>query len=152
MLIIIYAVLSIFLYGQMQDKIDEVAVQGTVVEQQKVAMDNDRQKVDDKTAEYTELIQNIQEKAQMDSEAKRLKYSIPTLLNKIMNSIPANVQLTAIQNSGTKITITAQSDKQDQLGIFIAKLYQDGILRNVVSDTSRKEDDVHIVTIEGELP
>lgn len=152
MLTVIYAVLSIFLYSQMENKIGEVAVQGTVVEQQKVAMDNDRQKVDDKTAEYTELIQNIEEKAKTDSESRRLKYSIPTLLNKIMHSIPANVQLTAIQNTGTKITITAQSDKQDQLGIFIAKLYQDGILRNVVSDTSRKEDDVHIVTIEGELP
>ncbi|MDE5830582.1 MAG: PilN domain-containing protein, partial [Clostridia bacterium] len=151
-LIVIYAILSNFLFGEMQKKIDEVAVEGIAVENQKVAMDNDKLRVDEKTAEYTELIQNIQEKAQTDSESRRLKYSIPTLLQKIMSSIPVNVQLTSITNSGTKVTITAQSDRYEQLGIFIAKLNQDGILVNVVSDTSSKQNEVVTVTIEGELP
>ena len=100
----------------------------------------------------TELIRSIEEKAQINSESKRLKYSVPTLLNKIMYSIPVNVQLTSITNSGTKITITAQSDKYEPLGIFVAKLGQDGILKNVVSDQSKKQNDVVVVTIEGELP
>lgn len=152
MLIIIYVILSNFLFGEMQKKGDEVKVEAVAVENQKVAMENDKLRVDEKAAEYTELTQNFQEKAQIDSESKRLKYSIPTLLNKIMSSIPVNVQLTSITNSGTKVTITAQSDRYEQLGIFIAKLNQDGILVNVVSDSSTKQNEVVTVTIEGELP
>ncbi len=152
MLIVIYIVLSTFLFGQMESKLDEVAVEANAVETQKVAMNNDKTKVDEKAAEYTELVQSIQEKAQIDTESKRLKYSVPTLLQKIMSSIPANVQLTSIRNSGNKVTITAQSDRYEQLGIFIAKLNQDGILVNVVSDTSTKQNEVVTVTIEGELP
>lgn len=152
MLIVIYIILSTFLFGQMESKLDEVAVEANAVETQKVAMNNDKTKVDEKAAEYTELVQSIQEKAQIDTESKRLKYSVPTLLQKIMSSIPANVQLTSIRNSGNKVTITAQSDRYEQLGIFIAKLNQDGILVNVVSDTSKKQNEVVSVTIEGELP
>ncbi len=152
MLIVIYIILSTFLFGQMESKLDEVAVEANAVETQKVAMNNDKTKVDEKAAEYTELVESIQEKAQIDTESKRLKYSVPTLLQKIMSSIPANVQLTSIRNSGNKVTITAQSDRYEQLGIFIAKLNQDGILVNVVSDTSKKQNEVVSVTIEGELP
>ena len=62
------------------------------------------------------------------------------------------MQLTSITNSDTKITIVAQSDKYEQLGIFKTKLERDGILTNVRSDTSQKQNDVITVTIEGELP
>lgn len=130
----------------------EVAVEANAVEMQKVAMNNDKTKVDEKAAEYAELVQSIQEKAQIDTESKRLKYSVPTLLQKIMSSIPSNVQLTSIRNSGNKVTITAQSDRYEQIGIFSAKLEQDGILVNVVSDKSTKQNEVVTVTIEGELP
>lgn len=136
----------------MQKKIDETAIESQKVTQQETAMNSDKTQIDTKTAEYTELIRSIEEKAQIDTEAKRLKYSIPTLLNKIMYAIPTNVQLTSITNSGSRVTITAQSDRYEQLGIFVAKLTQDGILNNVVSDTSRKESSVVVVTIEGELP
>ena len=152
MLIAIYWGISTFLYTEMNGKINEVAVEAAAVESQKVAMNTDKTRVDEKTAEYTELLQNLKDKANENSESKRLKYSIPTLLNKIMNSIPSNVQLTQIQNTGTKVTIQAQSDRYEQLGIFIAKLNQDGILANVVSDTSSKQNEVVTVTIEGELP
>ena len=152
MLIGIYWGLSSFLYNQMDDKIGEVAVETEAVEKQKLEINTDKTRVDEKTSEYTTLLKSIQDKANQDSESKRLKYSIPTLLNKIMNSIPSNVQLTQITNSGTKIIITAQSDRYEQLGIFIAKLNQDGILTNVVSDTSQKQNEVVTVTIEGELP
>lgn len=152
MIIAIYIGLSRFLYVQMDDKITEVVTEAAVVENQKMAMNTDKSKVDQKTSEYTELLQNLQDKASADSESRRLKYSIPTLLNKIMNSIPSKVQLTNITNTGTKITITAQSNRYEQLGMFIAKLKQDGILSNVVSDTSSKQNEVVTVTIEGELP
>ena len=152
LLIIIYVILSTVLVGEIQKKIDEVALEDQRATQQEVAMNTDKTHVDEKTAEYTELIKSIEEKAQIDSEAKRLKYSVPTLLNKIMYAIPVNVQLKSITNSESKIVITAQSDRYEQLGIFIAKLNNDGILRNVVSDKSEKTADVVVVTIEGELP
>lgn len=150
--IIIYVILSSVLYGEMQKKIDEVAIESQKVTQQQVAMNTDKTRVDEKTAEYTELIQSIAEKTQMETERKRLKYSVPTLLNKVMYAIPVNVQLTSISNSGSKVTITAQSETYDPIGIFITKLNLDGILQNVVSDTGTKQNDIVTVTIEGELP
>ncbi len=152
LLIIIYAVLSSVLFGEMQKKIDEVSVQDRKVVEQETAMNTDKTHVDEKASEYVELVKSIEEKTQTDTESKRLKYSVPTLLNKIMYAIPTNVQLTSITNTGTKITITAQSDRLEQLGIFVAKLRVDSILNNVVSDTSKRQNDVVVVTIEGELP
>ncbi len=151
-LILIYIILSNILFGQMQNKIDEISVGMQRVVQQEAAINKDKTSVDEKTAEYTELVRAIEEKAQIDTESKKLKFSVPTLLHKIMNSIPVNAQLTSITNSGRKVVITAQSDKYEPLGMFIAKLGQDGILKNVVSDISKKPNDVVIVTIEGELP
>lgn len=136
----------------MNNKFSEVAAHSTRVENQKQAMVSDKTKIDNKTAEYTELIQNIEERTKIETENRRLKYSVPTLLNKIMYAIPVNVQLTSINNSGTKIIITAQSDKYDPLGIFVAKLRNDAILTNIVTDQSKKSDSVIVVTIEGELP
>ena len=152
LLIVIYVVLSSVLNNEMQKKLDEVSVESQRVTQQETAMNTDKKHVDDKKAEYTELIKAIEEKTQMDTESKRLKYSVPTLLNKIMYSIPANVQLTSITNTGSKITIIAQSDRYEQIAMFVAKLDKDGILRNVTTDKSNKESEVVVVTIEGELP
>lgn len=151
-LILIYFGISTFLVNEMDNKIAEVTAGTQRVAQQESNMNSDRSKIDEKTSEYTELLQAIQEKSATDTENKRLKYSVPTLLNKIMYSIPTNVQLTSILNSNTKVIITAQSDKYEPLGIFVAKLSQDGILKNVVSDQSKKQNDVVVVTIEGELP
>lgn len=151
-LILIYFGISTFLVNEMDSKISEVTAGAQRVAQQESNMNSDKSKIDQKTSEYTELLQAIQEKSQTDTENKRLKYSVPTLLNKIMYSIPTNVQLTSVLNSNTKVIITAQSDKYEPLGIFVAKLGQDGILKNVVSDQSKKQNDVVVVTIEGELP
>ncbi len=152
MLCLIYGGASSVLYNEMQKKLDEVAVENIRVGQQVQAIQADKTRLDSKKADYTELIKSLDEKSATDSLNRRLKYSIPTLLNKVMYVIPTSVQLTLIQNTGTKITIVAQSDRIEQIGIFIAKLNQDGILQNVVSDTSRRQDNLVVVTIEGELP
>ena len=149
---IIYGVGSTVLLGMIRDKIDETETSKAKLQTQLVAINSDKTKVDEKANEYAALVASIEEKSQAESENKRLKYAIPTLLNEIMYVIPVNVQLTSITNTGTKITIVAQSDKYEQLGIFKAKLEQDGILANVVSDASQKQNDVVTVTIEGELP
>jgi len=152
MVILAYVGISTFLMGQMKDKTEEVAIAADRVVRQEAAIETDKSKVDEKTSEYVELIQSIEARTQTDTQNKRLKYSVPTLLNKIMYSIPRNVQLTSILNSDARIIITAQSDKYEPLGMFVAKLEKDGILKNVQTDQSKKQSDVVVVTIEGELP
>ena len=152
LLMILYGFGSSALLGLIRSKVDETETNKAKLQTQLVAINSDKTKVDQKASEYTSLVASIEEKSQAETENKRLKYAIPTLLNEIMYVIPVNVQLTSITNSGTKITIVAQSDKYEQLGIFVTKLEQDGILANVVNDTSQKQNDVVTVTIEGELP
>ena len=152
LLMILYGFGSSALLGLIRSKVDETETSKAKLQTQLVAINSDKTKVDQKASEYTSLVASIEEKSQAETENKRLKYAIPTLLNEIMYVIPVNVQLTSITNSGTKITIVAQSDKYEQLGIFVTKLEQDGILANVVNDTSQKQNDVVTVTIEGELP
>ena len=70
-----------------------------------------------------------------------------------MSIIPANVQITSIENTtGTRIVIYAQSNKYEQLGYLVAKIKTDVILTNVVSTSGQKEDEVVVVKIEGDLP
>ncbi|MCI9365738.1 MAG: hypothetical protein HFJ54_03910 [Clostridia bacterium] len=152
LLMITYGAFATVLTNQIRSKVDETATAKQKLQTQVVAVMADKTKLDEKTNEYDMLVKSLEEKSQQASENKRLKDAIPTLLNKIMYVIPVNVQLKSITNTGTKITIVAQSDKYEQLGIFVAKLSQDGILLNVVSDTSQKTNEVVTVTIEGELP
>ena len=152
LLMIVYGTFSTILSNQIKDKVDETAANKSKLQTQLVAINSDKTKIDQKASEYAALVSSIEEKSQTETENKRLKYAIPTLLNEIMYVIPVNVQLTSITNSDTKITIVAQSDKYEQLGIFKTKLERDGILTNVRSDTSQKQNDVITVTIEGELP
>ena len=152
LLVIFYGIFSSIIFSQIKGKEEETAESMSNVKTQIAAVNSDKSKVDNKTNEYNNLVKALEENSKTQTENRRLKFAIPNLLNQIMYVIPVNVQLTSITNSGTKITITAQSDKYEGLGIFIAKLNQDGILANVVSDTSQKQNGVVIVKIEGELP
>ena len=152
MLIIAYIIFSTIIFNKIQDKIAEVNIETKNIGQQIAAIKSDITKVDQKSQEYKDMVKALDEINQVENESRRLKYSIPTLLHEIMNSIPVNVQITSINNSDTKVTIVAQSHKYEQLGIFVAKLNQDGILSNIVTDKSQKQNNLVVVTIEGELP
>ena len=129
-----------------------VDTSGSMQGEKIAAVNTDKTNIEKKAYEYDSMVEALEERSKTESENRRFKYAIPNLLNQIMYIIPKNIQLTSITNSGTKIIINAQSDKYEGLGIFIAKLNQDGILTNVVSDTSKKTNDVVTVRIEGELP
>ena len=150
--VVIYATFSGILFSQIKNKENEINASTSKVKTQIAAVNSDKSKVDQKKNDYDNMIKTLEENSKTNNENKRLKFAIPNLLNQIMYVIPVNVQLTSITNSGTKVAITAQSDKYEGLGIFIAKLNQDGILANVVSDTSQKQNNVVTVRIEGELP
>ena len=153
LIIIMYGTFSSILTSQIQGKREEVQESSKYLQTQMALIDTDKTEVDTKAAKYSELLTNLEEQSKTNSENKRLKYAIPTLLNKIMYSIPVNVQITSIENtSGDNIRIVAQSDKHEQLGLFTAKLRNDVILKNVVTDSSVRVNGVDIVTIEGELP
>ena len=153
LIIIMYGTFSSILTSQIQGKREEVQESSKYLQTQMSLIDADKTEVDTKSAKYSELLANLEEQSKTNSENKRLKYAIPTLLNKIMYSIPVNVQLTSIENtSSDKIRIVAQSDRQEQIGLFTAKLRNDVILKNVVTDSSVQLNGVVVVTIEGELP
>lgn len=152
LLVIIYGTFSVILSNQIKEKVSETEAAKAKLQTQIVAVNADKTKVDQKANDYDKLVASLEERSNSETEAKRLKFSVPTLLNKVMYVIPVKVQLTSITNTGTHVTIVAQSDKYEQLGIFKAKLEQDGILTNVVTDTSQKQNEVVTVTIEGELP
>lgn len=70
-----------------------------------------------------------------------------------MTVIDETVQLTSIENTTDKhIVITAQSPRYPGLGYFKTKLKTQNILKNVISGSSMKQDEMIIVTIEGDLP
>ena len=102
---------------------------------------------------FNNLINNIQNMNDANSEDKRYKNTIPNLLNNIMAIIPKNVQLTSIENtSNSHIVIVAKTTKYEQAAFFKAKLKTEKILKDVVSDSGTIQSGYLTVTIEGELP
>ncbi len=161
LIILMYVAFSMIITSQIEDKREEVVASVMDLQTQLSLINNDTTMAKTKTVEYQRLIQNLEEQSKADSENKRLKYAIPTLLNKIMYTIPVNVQITEISNEETttetgdlknKITIIARSNRIEQISLFIEKLENDVILKNVVNDTSQNINGVVEVKIEGELP
>ncbi len=114
---------------------------------------DDDKKIQEKTSEYTNLIQNIQKTNEKIQETNESRNAIPNLLNQVMAVIPQNVQITSIENTtGKKVVIYAQSDKYEQLGFFIAEIKTDVILTNVISTSGQKDGGIVTIKIEGELP
>ena len=150
--VVLYAVIAAVLFNLIQNKEAEVDASTQNVKTQIAAVNADKSELDKKAAQYDRMLQTAEKRSESKTEEKRTKFAIPNLLNQIMYVIPKSVQLTSIRNSNTSITITAQSSKYEGIGIFIAKLKQDGILADVVSDTSQKQNGVVTVTIKGELP
>ena len=116
-------------------------------------VDSDKTKIESRTNDYTEMIQNLQDLNDRITDASKTRDAIPNLLDRIMFIIPENVQLTSIKNTtGTHIVIEAQSNKYEQLGMFKAKLDTEMYLTNVISTSGQQSNNVIKVTIEGDLP
>ncbi len=153
LLVIIYASFSVVLDRQIKLKKDEAqeAIQTT---QQQISLANkDNEKIKSKTNEYQTMVADLKEANEKIAERNRMKNAIPNLLNQIMSIVPENVQLTSIENtSGTKIVITAQSNKYEQLGYLTAKIKTDSILQNAISTAGQKDNNIITIKIEGDLP
>lgn len=152
-LIITYCGFSIYLNRAMNKKESEIDEAITDVNAQISLVQADISKIKTNTSKYVNMRQNLEDLNNKISERNKTRKAIPTLLNQIMWVIPKEVQITSIENtSGTHIVINAQSETYQQLGYLKAKLKEDGILTNVVSDSGQKQDNLVKVTIEGELP
>ncbi len=152
-LFVIYSCFAVLLQNQMEQKEEQAQNSINHTNAQIQLADNDKTKIDSRTNDYTEMIQNLQDLNDRLTDASKTRDAIPNLLNSIMYVIPENVQITSIQNTtSTHIVIQAQSNKYEQLGMFKAKLDTEMILTNVISTSGQQTDNVIKVTIEGDLP
>ena len=104
-------------------------------------------------SDYTTRISNIEALNKRLEEKNKVKGSIPTLLNQLMNVIPTSVQIKSIQNTGDRhIEILVESPKYEQIAFFIGSIKTEVVLTNVISTSGQKSNDVITVKIEGDLP
>lgn len=155
MLIVVYSGIVIFLNSTMSQKENEISKATQDVNEQISLISNDNTKIKSNTSKYIGMSQKLEELNSKTEEKNKRKNSIPTLLNQVMFIIPKGVQITSIENtSGDTIVINAQASTYEQLGYLKAKIKEDGILTNVVSDSGQKQaqDGLVVTTIQGSLP
>lgn len=149
--VIIYSGFALFLKGQTDKKLKEVAdVTKHTVEQINL-VEKDIETVNNKTTKYEEVLRNLEEYKNESSENRKIKDSIPNFLTALM-TMPQGVTVTSITNTtGYIIRIEAQSKEYSQLGYLIGNLKTKNILYNVTSSSGVKQNDIIKVVIEGSL-
>lgn len=126
--------------------------------QTKKASDIDA-KIAQRTSDYNKYKTNLENINSAIENKRSRKNQIPNLLNKIIYTIPKEVQLTKITNTEQSdgnapvqhILIYAQSKKYEQLAYFKARLKSASVLDNIVSTEGTKEGDMVKTVIEGDL-
>lgn len=154
-LILIYSGVSLFLNKAIQDKDLEITTAIQEVNTQISKINTDISKLRTNTSKYVSMTERLEEMTSKTQDKNKRKNAIPSLLNQIMYIIPKGVQITSIENtSGDQIVINAQSATYEQLGYLKAKIKEDGILIDVVSDSGQKEGQTGLIktVIEGKLP
>ena len=152
---ILYCAGSIWVSKQILSETDKVKDDVSYTQEQIAKATNDDSKINTKTNDYKRYKSNLENTSNVIETKRSRKNQITTLLNKIVYTIPKEVQLTEIKNEekGGKqhIYISAQSKKYEQLAYFKAKLKNANILDNVTSNEGIKSGDVVTTIIEGDL-
>lgn len=152
---ILYCAGSIWVSKQILSETDKVKDTVSYTQEQIAKATNDDSKINTKTNDYKRYKSNLENTSNVIETKRSRKNQITTLLNKIVYTIPKEVQLTEIKNEekGGKqhIYISAQSKKYEQLAYFKAKLKNANILDNVTSNEGTKSGDVVTTIIEGDL-
>lgn len=155
LLMSVYGGFTIYLNAENTKKMEEINARTAQINQQIQMVKLDESRIKDNTSKYSTMIARLQELNNQASEKSRVKNAIPTLLNRVMFSIPKEVQITSIENTtGTHIVIRAQAEQYEKLAYFRSSLKNNGILSNVTSTNGEKSDTTSaaVVTIEGDLP
>lgn len=152
-IILVYGAFSGFINKQISDKEQEINsyINESKAEVSKIT--NNTKLVTDRKAQYDDMIAQIDEANNRITESYAKKNALPNFLTEIMFNIPKEVQLLSIQNQTDKqVVILAQSKEYEQLGYFIAKIKNEGMLTDVTSTSGEKQGDFVLVTITGNLP
>ena len=152
-LLVVYSIFAKMLMGRINNK--QTEVRGFIADTEtKISnISKNTKLINERTEQYNSLIEKIEEanKALTLSYAK--EKAIPNLLTEIMTNIPKEVQLISISNPTSKtVKIEAQSKEYEQLGYFIAKIKNEGILIDVTSTAGIRQVEFIKVTIQGQLP
>ena len=152
-IIVAFIIISLVLNNMISKKTAEAEaiIQDTQAKIQQI--NSDTQKINDKVAEYSTLINNLEAVNQKIADENSVKNAIPNLMSRIMVYVPKNVQVTSIENTeGKHIVIGAQSKTYDALGYFLSAINANGILVNTKTNSGTKQDDIVRLTIEGDMP
>lgn len=155
LLMSVYGGFTIYLNSENTKKMEEINAKTAQITQQIQLVESDENKIKSNITKYSTMISKLQELNNQASEKSRVKNAVPTLLNRIMFSIPKEVQITSIENTtGTHIVIKAQAEQYEKIAYFRSSLKNNGILTNVISDSGEKSDTTSAATviIEGDLP
>lgn len=153
--IAIYIGIMTFLQVNTNSKLTQIETVKQDTQNQMRLVDNDIQKINNKTSNYEKMIENLKNYSDAVAEKNKTKNVIPTLLSEIMYVIPQGVTITSIENTtGNHIVINAQSTKYELLGYLKGKIITDGILNpsTVISTSGIKQNDLVMIAIEGDLP
>lgn len=152
-LLIIYTIFSKIIMGNINKKETEVQEYLTYTQNQINDITNKTRLVTARTEQYNSLVEKINAANEKLTESYARKNVLPNFLTEIMFNIPKEVQLLSIKNpSGKVIKIEAQATEYEQLGYFIAKIKNEGILTDVTSSSGVKKDEFIKITIQGNLP
>ena len=152
-LLIVYTIFSSIIMNQINKKEAEVQEFITDSKEQISLVTNNTMLLQKRTEQYDTMIEKIVQANDKLTESYAKKNVLPNFLTEIMFNIPKEVQLISIQNiSGKTVKIEARSKEYEQLGYFIAKLKNEGILTSVTSTSGEKQNGYVVVTIQGNLP
>lgn len=151
--LIVYSVFVKILMGQINNKQTEIKEFIADTETKINSISKNTKLINERTDQYNSLIEKIEQVSEELTQNYARKKAIPNLLTAIMTNIPKEVQLISIENQTSKnIKIEAQSKEYEQLGYFIAKIKNEGILVDVTSTSGTRQDEFIKITIQGQLP
>ena len=151
-LIILYIIFIKVISGQIYNKQKEVNayISSTNAELENVT--KYQSAVNYRTRYYENLIAKIDEANEKITQSYARKNALPNFLSDLESIIPKGVQLLSIENPTNRtVRIEAQATEYEQLGYFISKIKVDGVLTNVKSTESVKQNEYIKITIEGDL-
>lgn len=152
-LLTVYSISAKILINQINNKQTQIKEFIADSETKISNISKDAKLINERTEQYNSLIQKIDEASQEATQSYKRQKAIPNLLTELMTNIPKEVQLLSINNSiGNTIKIEAQSKEYEQLGYFIAKIKNEGILIDVTSTEGIRQGELIKITIKGELP
>lgn len=153
MVLIVYSVFAKLIMNQISNK--ETQIQAFIEDAQAKIDDvsNKTALVNKKTEQYNSILDKIEQTNAQLTQSYARKKAIPNFLTSIMTNIPKEVQLLSIKNTtGKTIKMVAQAKDYEQLGYFIAKIKNEGILTDVTATSGERLDEFIKITIEGNLP